>query len=209
MRHAFIDIYAGLNTPLHRLNPTAKIIFLIIFLLAIIFTPITHKLWFLFYALFCGILISLSKIPLSFIWKRLANVIPFIILVSLSTLFKKQGHILFVACTLKATLATLLVLLVSATTRFTEILQALKRLKVPELFIHLFSFMYRYSFLLEDQMLRTQRAYTCRSLNPQNNFAKVKILSNILGSIFIRTYERAERVYLAMCARGYTSEKSN
>lgn len=209
MKHAFIDTYAGLNTPLHNLNPKLKIIFLIVFLLCIVLTPITYKLWFLFYGLFSVILICLSKIPLSFILERLANVIPFIILVSLSALFRKQGYVFFAACVLKTTLATLLTLLVSSTTRFTKILEALKKLGLPELFIYLLSFMYRYSFLLEDQFLRTQRAYASRSVTKQGGLAKVKILSNILGNIFIRTYERAERVYLAMCARGYSNEKSN
>jgi cobalt/nickel transport system permease protein len=206
MRHAFIDTYAGLNTPLHNLNPTAKIIFLITFLPVIVLTPVTCKLLFLFYGLCAVILICLSKVPLSFILKRLANVIPFIIVVSISALFRKQGYILFIGCALKSTLASLFVLLISATTRFTKILDALKRLGVPELFIYLFSFMYRYSFLLEDQLLRVSRAWASRSVNRQGNFAKAKILSNILGSLFIRTYERAERVYLAMCARGYSND---
>lgn len=209
MRHAFIDTYAGLNAPLHNLNPTAKILLLFFFLLLILFTPINYRLWFCFYVFFAAVLIHLSKIPLTFIFTRLANIIPFIILVSLSALFRKQGHILFIAYVLKSTLATLLVLLVSVTTRFSKILETLKRLGVPELFIYLFSFMYRYSFLLEDQLLRSTRAWASRSVNRHGNLAKAKILSNILGSIFIRAYERAERVYLAMCARGYANGKGN
>jgi cobalt/nickel transport system permease protein len=89
------------------------------------------------------------------------------------------------------------------------LLEALRQLKVPKLFIQLLSFMYRYSFLLEDQLLRCRRAYDSRNINGKNNFRKARIFSNILGTVFIRTYERAERLYLAMCARGYENEKNN
>ncbi len=208
MKHAFIDAYANLNTALHRLGARTKVIFWAIFILIVILTPISHKLLFFSYAAFIAVLIYLSRVPVSFIFKRLANILPFIILICLSALFRKEGYLLFISCALKAILATLLSLLLSSTTRFTEILDALKRLGLPVLFIYLFSFMYRYSFLLEDQFLRSSRAWTSRSVNKVGNFNKIKILSNILGTVFIRTYERAERVYLAMCARGYTDGQS-
>lgn len=209
MRHAFIDTYADLNTPLHKLNAKIKIIFLVIFLLLIIFTPIRYAMLFLLYALVMIALVYLSKVPISFILKRFIEIAPFIIIISLSALFNKQGYILFLNCTAKAILAIILVLIISSTTRFDHLLEALKYFKVPRIFIHLMSFMYRYSFLLEDELLRANRAYESRNINKKNNFKKIKILSNILGTIFIRTYERAERVYLAMCARGYNNEKSN
>jgi cobalt/nickel transport system permease protein len=68
--------------------------------------------------------------------------------------------------------------------------------------------MYRYLFLLEDQLLRTKRAFESRNIN-KNGFKNIRALSNVLGTLFIRTYERAERIYMAMCARGYDGEKNN
>lgn len=209
MRHAFIDTYADLNTPLHKLNAKVKVIFLFIFLLLIIFSPIRYIALFLLYGLAVIVLIYLSKVPISFIFKRVIEIAPFIIIISVSSLFKKQGYILFLNCLTKAILAIVLILIVSSTTKFNHLLEALRQLKIPQLFIHLLSFMYRYSFLLEDQFLRASRAYESRNINNKNNFKKVKILSNILGTIFIRTYERAERLYLAMCARGYDNEKNS
>lgn len=209
MKHAFIDTYADLDTPVHRLEPRVKVVGAVVFLFTIILTPITCKVYFLFYALAVFFLIHLSKIPPYFIFKRLANIFPFIIIVSVSMLFRRHGYVLFIGCLIKSGLATLLMLLISSTTKFSQLLDALKRLGMPVLFISLFSFMYRYSFLLEDQILRSMRAYESRSTGKLNNRAKVKIFGNILGTIFIRTYERAERVYLAMCARGYANEKSD
>ena len=209
MKHAFIDTYADLNTPLHKLNAKTKIILLFAILLLIIFSPIRHFTLFLFYGLAVAALIYLSRVPLRFIFKRVAEIAPFIIIISISTLFKKQGYILFLNCTVKAILAIVLILIASSTTRFSHLLETLRQFKVPNIFIHLLSFMYRYSFLLEDEFLRISRAYQSRNINNKDNFSKVKILSNILGTIFIRTYERAERVYLAMCSRGYDNEKGS
>lgn len=207
MKHAFIDIYADLNTPLHKLNTKVKIISWVTFLLLIISFPIRYAI--LPYGLVIIILIYLSKVPLKFIFNRLLEMAPFIIIIGLSALFRKQGVALFFNCTIKAALAVILTLIIFSTTKFTQLLGALKQFKVPSIFIYLLSFMYRYSFLLEDQLLRAKRAYESRSINNKNNFKKVKILGNILGSIFIRTYERSERIHLAMCARGYTDEQNN
>jgi len=209
MKHAFIDTYADLNTPLHKFSAEIKLIFFILFLLIIIFTPIRYAMLFLVYGLIALILIYLSKIPVNFIFKRIIEILPFIIIVSISAISKKQGLGLFFNCLIKAILAVLLVLVVSCTTRFSKLLAALYVLKVPRLFVHLLSFMYRYSFLLEDQLLKIKRAYEARNINDKYGFNKVKILSNILGTLFIRTYERAERIYLAMCARGYNGENDN
>lgn len=203
MHHSFVDIYADLDTPLHKIDPKKKIVFLAVFLLAVILTPIKMEGLFLLYGMVAAGLVHISKIPLRFIIKRLLEIIPFVIVISLSLLFKKGGGLIFLGCAVKAALAVLLVLLISSTTKFNELLQALRELRLPKLLIDLLSFMYRYSFLLEDRFLMAKRAYESRNAGGGSNFTAVRILSNVLGSIFIRTYERAERIYLAMCARGY------
>jgi len=205
MKHAFIDGYANLDTALHRIDAKLKIIYLIIFLLAIILTPIQYFFLFLLYGLGVWVLFYLSRVPVRMLFSKLTELLPFAILIAAPLLFKKSGYGLFLNCVIKAILASALVLILSSTTKFTVLLEALKKLKFPKLFIDLLAFMYRYSFLLEDQFLRTKRAYASRCVNRKGNFQGVKILSNMLGAIFIRTYERAEQVYLAMCARGYES----
>jgi cobalt/nickel transport system permease protein len=148
----------------------------------------------------------MSKVPLNFIIKRLLEVLPFVAIIALSILFKQEGGMIFTGCCIKASIAVLLILLISATTKFNELLEALRRLHFPKLLIDLLSFMYRYSFLLEDQFLMARRAYQSRNAGAGNHFAAVQVLGNVVGSVFIRTYERAERVYLAMCARGYNEK---
>jgi len=70
----------------------------------------------------------------------------------------------------------------------------------------LLSFMYRYLFLVEDEILRKKRALDSRSVG-KKGWQVLKSIANMTGSLFIHSYERAERIYLAMCARGYRSSQ--
>jgi len=209
MHHAFVDEFANLKTPLHSVRPKAKAIFYFIILVAIVFSPIEHSFLFLSYGIFVALLIIISKIPLKFFLKRIIQILPFIVIISLASLFRKDANQCFLSCTTKSFLAVSLTLVLSATTKFTQLLEALKELRVPSLFIRILSFMYRYSFLLEDEFLRTKRAYESRAADSRNNFRKARAFGNIIGVVFVHTYERAERIYLAMCARGYNGEEGN
>lgn len=201
MHHAFIDNYAKLRSPLQALNPRLKVILWVVFLLLIIFAPAWRVIS--FYAVAVSLLLLLSRVPLAFILKRLLEIAPFALVIALSALFGKGGWKAFLFYTARAVLAVLLTLIVFSTTRFAQLLEALRQLRVPELCVNVLSFMYRYSFLLEDQMLRARRAYDSRNTGAKFDFRKLAALGNILGALFIRSYERAERIYLAMCARGY------
>lgn len=208
MRHAFIDAYTNLNSPIHSMPVKLKIIFIFVFLLTIVLSP--PILWLIL--LYAGVVFSLiyiSKIPLRFIFTRMIEALLFILFISILNLFRKNGGIFFAVYLSKALLAIALTIIISSTTKFNELLGGLKGLGLPKPIILLISFMYRYVFLLEDQFLRTKRAYESRAAIKRNGFAQFKVLSNIVGILFIRTYERAERVYLAMCARGFDGEKGN
>jgi len=209
MHHAFVDNFANLNTPVSRLKPKIKVISYFTILILIVFSPARYPLLFLFYSAVVAALILISKVPLWFLLKRMSQVIPFILIISLSSLFREDAGRYFLGCTIKSLLAVSLTLILSSTTKFTDLLEALGRLRIPPIFIQILSFMYRYSFVLEDEFLRTMRAYESRSMGKRNYYRRVGVFSNIIGTIFIHTYERAERIYLAMCARGYDGEESN
>ena len=105
-----------------------------------------------------ALLWGLARLPLRLAAKRLMQLAPFLVVIALSALFRKDGGILFLALTAKAVLAVLLTLILISTTRFVRILEALRQLHVPVLLVDLLSFMYRYTFVLEDQVLRARRA---------------------------------------------------
>jgi cobalt/nickel transport system permease protein len=96
-------------------------------------------------------------------------------------------------------------IVLSSTTRFDALLKGLEKLGVPSLFIMLLSFMYRYVFVLTDEAMRMQRARDSRycGVAPKG---RIKVLANIIGTLFIRTYERGEQVYKSMAGRGFDGE---
>ncbi len=101
--------------------------------------------------------------------------------------------------------ATLLVF----STPFHDLLEGLERLRLPKLMVAIISLMYRYLAVLTGEATRMMRARASRAASlPGGNRPSViwqaKVVGNMVGSLFIRSYERSERVYLAMQSRGYT-----
>ncbi len=90
----------------------------------------------------------------------------------------------------------------SSTTEFPNLLKALEALKTPHLLTTIVSFMYRYIFTLIDQVQKLERARVARSYGRRGVY-QLKATGNLLGSLFVNTYERGERIYSAMLARGY------
>ena len=154
-------------------------------------------------------LAAVARLPFKSVLTRIFEALPAILFLSALSFFGKNGRLLFLIFLLKALSAVTLIIVLTATTAFSELLQGLRQMGMPNLLILLLSFMYRYVFLLEDELLRTKRAYQLR-VNPRiSKFTQLGVLSNIVAVLFIRTYERAERVYLAMCARGFKGEQGN
>jgi|YNPNPStandDraft_1061719.scaffolds.fasta_scaffold17607_3 cobalt/nickel transport system permease protein len=203
MKHSFFDKYSDGKSWVHRIDPVTKIIFFIFFsLFLILFSEITI----LFYPLFflcLIILIVISRIPVIFILKNILVIIPFILLVSLSGFFTKYFNFLVLGKTFANSffILTLLILVVN-TTKFPALLDGLKQLGVPKIILILLSFTYRYFFVLIDEiekLIFSTKMRTHKKLN-------WKTLGSIIGLIFVRSYERAERIYLAMRMRGFNGE---
>jgi cobalt/nickel transport system permease protein len=103
---------------------------------------------------------------------------------------------------LKAWLSTLAMAGLMAVTRAVDLLSGLQRLKFPPLLIMMASFMYRYLFVLTDEALRLKQARDCRHFGG-NLALNVRSTGHMAGSLFIRSYERGERIYAAMVSRGF------
>jgi cobalt/nickel transport system permease protein len=92
--------------------------------------------------------------------------------------------------------------LVSNTTPFSEILRVLRWVRVPSLLITTIALMHRYLFVLADESERMRRARLSRTIRRDRRL-RWQALSTVVGQLFIRASERAERIYDAMCARGW------
>ena len=120
------------------------------------------------------------------------------------------GWLSFVSILLKFVLTTGAALLLVATTPFPDICHALRRLGLPALFVSQLSFLYRYLFVLADEVFRLLRARESRSAAATGARSggsvawRAGVAGNMAGQLFLRSYERSDRVYNAMLARGYT-----
>ena len=103
----------------------------------------------------------------------------------------------------KATLGVLAAVLLSTTTTARELLRGLTILKFPTAMTQIASFMLRYINVVADEMHRMSVARKARGFSP-SGIRDWKFLASTAGALFIRSFERGERVYLAMVSRGYT-----
>lgn len=203
MRHVYLDQYSDIDSFITRFSPPFKVLSFVIVILFIILTKPGSFFIFSLYGLFIAALILLSRIPIIFIFKRSLVVIPFVLLVALFNLIASHGEtVLFFSILIKSYLSILILILLVATTRFPDLLKAFEKLGCPKIITMIMSFMYRYIFVIEDELMKMKQAKESRSVGGSMLF-HVKTLSNMLGILFIRSYERAEAVYLAMCARGF------
>jgi len=221
MDYAFLDKYANLDTKIHRIDPRVKIITLLAFIFFVIFTPITAFIKFYFYFLVIFSIILISRVPLTFIFKRSLVVVPFVLLVALFAPFLKEGEVLasispgiidlavtysgilvFLNVLMKSWLSVLAMVTLTTTTKSPELLKGFEKLKMPKVMVMIISFMYRYLFVLVEEVMVMKRARDSRCFNI-SRIGHIKSIGSIIAVLFIRSYERGERVYYAMLSRGF------
>jgi cobalt/nickel transport system permease protein len=200
-----------------KLTPPTRVISVLIMLLAIALTPNAHWLTWMLYA--CGIVggLQVSRINLWLLCQRLAVESTFVGVMVLGTLFRSGGEVLWqwgwlqittagvivcgsVSC--KLLLSLVLLNLLTFTTPIPELLQALTHLNVPPLLVAILASMYRYLDLLIEEFSVMKRAAIARNLMAGKHWQRV-VIGNMIGSLFIRTYDRGNRIHAAMIARGY------
>ena len=149
-----------------------------------------------------GGLLAVSQIPLWFLLKRLLLLEPLVLGVAGLMWFQPDGGKIFALVMFKANLCLLTTILLSNTTPFAELLRVLQRLRMPWVFVTTLTLMHRYLFVLRDEAERMRRARASRTFTRGRRFQWLA-LSSVLGQLFVRASERAERIYNAMCARGW------
>lgn len=208
MKHSFIDKYSNLNSLVHKLDPRTKIISFFAFIIFVITTSHADFIQFTSYATVILLVILLSKVPLIYIIKRVYVIIPFVVFVAIFVPFMNEtqdGFRIFWNVLIKSFLAILATIMLSSTTKFPELLHGFELLKLPKILILILSFMYRYIFVLTDEAGRMERARSSRYFGGEY-LRQARIIGNIIGLLFIRAYERGERVYQSMVARGFDGE---
>ena len=221
MRHAFLDHHSGIDSPVHHLDARVKIIVFFAFIVLEVSTPPNLVPLFAVFAVTLTGIALLAKLPLGHLAKKALIVIPFLLLVTVSIPFLKKdavggGYSLGIGglsisksglwilwnVLAKSFLGMFSIILLYSTTPFPQLIKGMERLRFPRIFTVLISFMYRYSFILIDEMYRTKRARDSRSFGGKWLW-QLKVIGLMIGTLFLRSFHRGERVYLAMLSRGY------
>jgi cobalt/nickel transport system permease protein len=205
------------STLWHRLTPRSRLLCVLILVFAIALTPNGRWWTWAIYAVWSAILVLISRVHLLTLFKRVAVEFVFINVVVIGSLFRPNGEVLFQwgliritteglivlgSVSLKAFLSLITLNVLVLTTSISALLHALVELKTPPLLVAILSSMYRYVSVLMDEFNSMQRAARSRNLM-SNSQRQRQIVGNMIGSLFLRTYDRGDRVHQAMLARGY------
>jgi cobalt/nickel transport system permease protein len=202
MRHDFLDRYSRLDSPIHRVSAAVKLVAAFILVVAVVLLPASRPVFLVAIAAVLVAIAALSRVPGRFLVVRVLLLEPFVLGVALLALFQPGGWRMFLFLVGKCTICLMVMVLLSNTTPFAELLRVLKRLRMPALLVTTLSLMYRYVFVLVDEAQRMKRARMSRTFTPRRRRAW-RTMASVVSQLFIRSSERAERIYAAMCARGW------
>ena len=212
-----LDIDSQGETIWHHLIPQTRVLCAVLFVFAISLTPNGRWWTWAIYGATVAAIILMSRVSLQVLFKRVAVEFVFIGVVILGTLFRDGGRVLWQwgwlrvttegltvlgSVSIKALLSLLVMNVLILTTSVPALLYALAALRVPPLLVAILAAMYRYIAVLAEEFNSMQRAARSRNLLGSGERQRT-VIGNMFGSLFIRTYERGERVHQAMLARGY------
>lgn len=228
----FLDPYKHRQSLIHALDPRVKFVVSLAFILTTALTPAgAWPVYILLLALILTIEL-LSELGISYVLKRSMLATPFI-LAALPILFTLEGTTLlrftfgswvitlsqsgltrFASIALKSWISVQAAIVLAASTPFPELLMAMRAVRIPRLLVAIFSLMWRYLFVLADEVVRLTRARAARSGDTGRADLKTggsltwraQVTGGMAGSLFLRAIERSDRIYNAMLARGYDGE---
>ncbi len=208
-------LYLGRDTAVHRLAPEVKIVAMVVFTVAVVITP-REAFWaFGAYALLLAAVVALARVRPGWLLARSLIELPFVVL-ALALPFLGQGdRVTWLGLSLsvdglyggwnilaKGTLGVLASLLLAATTTTRDLIIGLDRLHCPQVLTQIATFMLRYLEVLGEEARRMRIARMSRGDDPRFLW-QLKGFAGGIGALFLRAFERGERVYLAMLSRGY------
>jgi cobalt/nickel transport system permease protein len=221
-----LDRYQTGTSPIHHLDPRVKIVVTVLYIISNVLLPDGTWLAFgLAWALLVGTA-GLARIGYRYVLNRSFLVLPFV-LVAITSVFVIPGQPLavfhlwgwrlvatdagllrFASVVVRSWLSVQMAIVLTATTRFPDLLHGLQHLRLPAPLVAIISFMYRYLFVLVDEAIRLLRAREARSARlvrpgPAAIWWQAQVAGHMAGQLFLRSYERSARIYDAMLARGY------
>lgn len=209
-------LYRDGHSPIHRLPAHLKLVALVGFILVVVSTPADRYWVFAGHVLVLAVVLVIARIPPGYLAPKLVIETPFLLFAALLPFVARSeqvevlglsvaqaGLVGGAALVLKATLALLASVTLAATTTPEELVRGLERLRMPQVMISILQFMLRYLDVVAEELARMRiaresRAFTGRRLR------HLRVVGHAAGALFVRSYERGERVHLSMLSRGYT-----
>lgn len=214
-----LEAMAGQDSPIHRLDPRAKVLTTLVFIIYVVSFDSYEIVQLLPFFLFPAFLIGLADLPPGYLLWKLVIVSPFVlcigifnpvldreILFQLGPVGVSGGWISLLSIMLRFTLTVGAALLLIATTGLPAICMALDKLGMPRIFVVQLLMLYRYIFVLIEESIRMIRAYTLRSFSRKK--MRYGVFKQLLGNLLLRTLDRAQRIHMAMLSRAFTGEVS-
>ncbi len=203
------------HSPLHRAPAHLKVAGLVTFMLVVVATPSSWVPAFAAYAVVLAVLVAISGVPPLYLVRRMVVETPVLVFAALLPFIATGPQVevlglglsrpgLVAAGTLvtKATLGVLASMLLAATTEPRDLLVGLERLRVPSQLVQIMGFMVRYLDVVTDELRRMKTARESRGFTARDP-RQWPVVAKSAGALFIRSFERGERVHLAMISRGY------
>jgi cobalt/nickel transport system permease protein len=221
------DRYHEKESFIHRLDPRVKVMVTVAFIVSNALLP--DGAWVAFALAWVFLLVAnlLSRLGVFYSFGNSLIALPFA-LIAVTVLFSIPGEPLvsfrilmsdftvtdagllkFVSILIRSWLSVQMAILLVATTRFPDLIHALEHLHVPAILTTIIAFLYRYLFVLTDEVFRLMRARESRSAAASGKRSgggvlwRARIAGHMAGQLFLRSYERSDRIYNAMVARGY------
>ena len=223
-----VDQYHFKKSWIHELDPRVKVLITVLFILSNAILPDGSWPAFTLSWLLLLVVNDQSDLGLGFTLKRSVVALPFA-LVAVSAIFSPHGSplavwdlgfitliptdfglIRFFSILVRSWLSVQVAILLVATTQFPDLLHALEHLRLPRTLTTIIAFLFRYLFVLTNEVFRILRAREARSaglpgVNSGGTLSwRIKTTGSMAGQLFLRSYERSDRIYQAMISRGYT-----
>ena len=212
-----LDTIAEMDKPIHRLDPRAKVLTTLLFIIYVISFDKYEIARLLPFFLFPAFLVGMANIPFGYLVRKLIIVSPFVLFIGIFNPFLDReiifqagflhvsgGWISLISILLRFTLTVGAALLLIATTGFPAICMALDKLGMPRIFAVQMLMLYRYIFVLIEESIRLIRGYTLRSFSKKK--MGYQVFKQLLGNLLLRTLDRAQRIHMAMLSRAFTGE---
>jgi len=210
-----LDRLATGDTALHRLDPRAKVLATLVFVVSVVSFGRYEISALIPFFIFPAVTIGLGDLPAGYIARKIALLCPFALIVGMFNPFFDTavlvhlgpvgisgGWISCASIVVRAALTVAAAIVLVAVTGFPAICRALERLGMPTAFAVQLIFLYRYIFVLTEEGGRASRARELRSFGKKG--LGMSSYGSLVGTLLLRTWMRAERIHMAMLARGFT-----